>query len=141
NGIPRNPFINAGAMVVCDILISNTSDAKNDLLEFIRDLAEDTSIHFNPKVAASEKEFGFRNYALANFLKSFHNLDNTVEQVLDFYFHMCSIEMSCQQLAKTFLFFANHGTSSRLQNIITKSQTKRLNALMQTCGFYDESGE
>ncbi len=140
-GIPRNPFINAGAIVVCDILVSQFKDPKMEVLSLVNDLADQQGISFNYKVAASEKQFGYRNFAMAYFLKSFDNLENEVDEVLDLYFHICSIEMTCEELAKSFLFFANHGHSPNRNQFLTISQTKRLNALMQTCGFYDEAGE
>jgi len=141
-GIPRNPFINAGALVIADILISELDNPKRALLEFVRKLSIHPKIDFNPVVVASEKSQGFRNAALANLLKSHGNLNNSVEEVLDFYFHLCSIEMSCNELSQTFLIFANHGKlPGSDEQVLTVSQTKRLNALMQTCGFYDEAGE
>jgi len=141
-GKPRNPFINAGAMVIADILISNLKNPKDDFLQFVRKIAHSDLIDYNPNVAKSEKEVGFRNAALANFLKSFGRLQNKVEDVLDFYFHQCSIEMSCKELSEAAFYFANEGKTIQNKNIIlSQSQTKRLNALMQTCGFYDESGE
>ena len=141
-GIPRNPFINAGALVIADMLVSQLNDPKKELLHFIRLLAGGEKVNYNKAVALSEKRNGFRNMAMANLLKSFGNIQNPVDKVLDLYFNMCSIEMSCEELAKTFLLFVNHGTLPGSETeILTKSQTKRLNALMQTCGFYDESGE
>lgn len=140
-GIPRNPFINAGALVIADILISHLKNPKQDFLDFIRMISGSPTIDFNLKVAQSEKDTGFRNAAMANFLKSFGNIENDVEEVLDFYFHQCSIEMTCKELAHSFFFFANEGKTQSGKQIVSKSQVKRLNALMQTCGFYDESGE
>lgn len=140
-GIPRNPFINAGALVIADMLITHLKNPKEDFLAFIRTISGHSTIDFNLKVAQSEKETGFRNAALANFLKSFGNIDNDVEVVLDFYFHQCSLEMTCEELAHSFFFFANEGKTKNGDQILTCSQVKRLNALMQTCGFYDESGE
>ena len=140
-GIPRNPFINAGALVIADILVSELKNPKQDFLAFIRTLSGNETINYNEKVAQSEKDTGFRNAALCNFLKSFGNIKNEVEIVLDFYFHQCSIEMTCKELAHSFFFFANEGKTKSGKQILSKSQVKRLNALMQTCGFYDESGE
>ncbi len=141
-GIPRNPFINAGALVIVDILLSVLKNPKQEILQYVRKLANNPDIHFNPAVAASEKAEGYRNTATANLLKSLGNLNNTVEEVLDLYFHLCSIEMSCNTLSETFLVYANHGRlPGTNEQILTKSQSKRLNALMQTCGFYDEAGE
>lgn len=142
NGIPRNPFINAGAIVISDILISHLENPKNDFLEFVRSLSNNSDLIYSSKVAASEKEVGFRNVALCNFIKSFGNIENDPSEVLDFYFDLCSIEMNCQELSSSFLFLANNGRRiSDNTAILTKSQAKRINAIMQTCGFYDESGE
>lgn len=141
-GIPRNPFMNAGALVVCDILISQLGDPEEHFLSFIRELSFHEDIHYSDAIARSEKEAGYRNMALGNFLKSFGNLENEPERVLDFYFNICSIEMSCQDLAKAFLYLADDGfRNSRDQKVLSMSQAKRVNAIMQTCGFYDESGE
>lgn len=141
NGIPRNPLINAGAIAIADILVSNLDHPKADFLNFVRKLTNDESINFNLDVANSEKNTGFRNYAAANLLKSYGNLKNDVETVLDFYFHQCSIEMSCSQLTKAFYMFMNHGSCQRGQKYLSLQQVKRVNALMLTCGFYDEAGE
>ncbi|KAB2921553.1 MAG: glutaminase [Bacteroidetes bacterium] len=141
-GIPRNPLINAGAMVVCDILLDRLAEPRADLLRFVRRLAGREDVAFNERVAASERENGFRNVALANFLRSFDNLRHDPAEVLDLYFHLCAVEMSCRELATAFLLFANHGTVPATgERVLTQSQTKRLNAVMQTCGFYDEAGE
>ncbi|WJJ95379.1 glutaminase [Algibacter luteus] len=141
NGIPRNPLINSGAIVISDILISNLKNPKEDFLSYIRDLAGDESIQYNLDVANSEKATGFKNYAAAYLLKSFKNLQNPVEEVLDFYFHQCAIEMTCSQLTKTFFFLSNQGKCILNKVHLRKSQAKRINAIMLTCGFYDEAGE
>ncbi|NLA63069.1 MAG: glutaminase [Bacteroidales bacterium] len=141
-GIPRNPFINAGAIVICDILVSELDKPKEDVLTFIRELSGIDSINFNSRVAESERSTGFINMALVNFMKSFGNIHNDINEVMDLYFSICSIEMNCMELSKSFLFLANNGVvpySSK--RILSPSRTKRANALMQSCGFYDESGQ
>ena len=141
-GIPRNPFINAGAIVICDILLSGLDKPKEEFISFVRQLAHNSEIHYNKKTAASEKAHGYRNAALINMMKSFGNINNPIEQVLDFYYDICSIEMTCEELAQTFLVFANNGCiPSSKERVITSSQSKRLNSIMQCCGFYDEAGE
>ncbi|MDO1511696.1 glutaminase [Maribacter confluentis] len=140
-GIPRNPFINPGAIVVADVLISHLKNPKDEFLAFVRNIADDETIDYNSTVAASEKQTGFHNYAAANLLKSFKNLENDVETVLDFYFHQCSLTMSCAQLANTFYLYINNGRCRRKNTHLTSGQVKRINALMLTCGFYDEAGE
>ena len=141
-GIPRNPFINAGAIVICDILVSELQSPKEDILTFIRDLSGIDSITYNSQVAKSERTYGFINMALVNFMKSFGNIHNDIDKVMDLYFHICSIEMSCKELSKSFLFLANNGVVPYSnKRILSPSRTKRANALMQTCGFYDEAGQ
>ncbi|NNE78271.1 MAG: glutaminase [Pricia sp.] len=141
NGIPRNPLINAGAIVVADVLVTELKNPKQDFIQYIRNIANDQSIAYDLTVAKSEKESGFRNYAAANLLKSYGNLKNDVSVVLDFYFHQCSIQMSCAQLAKTFFLFSNRGKCMRGETYLNINRVKRINALMLTCGFYDEAGE
>lgn len=141
-GIPRNPLINAGAIVICDILISRLKHPKEAFIAFVQKIACNDTIQYNTKIAASEKSHGYRNSALINLMKSFGNIENEIEVVLDLYFHICSIEMSCKELSKTFLLFANNGTiPSTNEKIMSSSNSKRINAIMQTCGFYDEAGE
>ena len=141
-GIPRNPFINAGAIVVADILISRLQNPKDEFLAFVRSISNDSEIDYSSEISKSEKEVGFRNIALCNLIKSFGNIKNDPSDVLDFYFDLCSLEMNCKQLSELFLFLANDGCSlEKNKQLISLSQSKRINALMQTCGFYDESGE
>jgi glutaminase len=141
NGIPRNPLINAGALVVADVLVSHLKSPKQDFLDYVRAIAGDSSIQFDASVAHSEKSTGHRNYAAAHLLKSYKNLYNPVEEVLDFYFHQCAIAMSCAQLTQVFSIFMNKGISQNGTPFLHVNQVKRINALMLTCGFYDEAGE
>jgi len=140
-GIPRNPLINSGAIVIADILISHLKNPKEDFLNFVRELTHDETISYNEKIAESERITGFNNYAAANLLKAYGNLNNKVEDVLDFYFHQCSIMMDCKQLTHAFFVFTNKGKCLRSVQHLTPSQVKRINAIMLTCGFYDEAGE
>lgn len=141
NGIPRNPFINAGALVVVDMLLDHFDEPNTQMLEFVRDL-RCSVIDYNPEVVESERATGFNNVALVNFMKARSNIRHEVESVLDTYFHQCSIEMTCQGLARSFLLLANGGlVPSTKKQFLTASQTKRVNAVMLTCGFYDEAGQ
>lgn len=142
HGIPRNPFINAGAIVVTDILMSQLENPETDFLAFVRHIAGDSSIIYNRTVAASEREKGYINAAIANMLKYYGNLRNDIEDVLRFYFLQCSVEMSCRQLARAFLPFADRRSTFSFDGVsLTPSQVKRINAVMQTCGFYNDAGE
>ena len=141
-GIPRNPFINAGAIVMSDILLTHLEYPEEQFLDFVRTLAGDNTIDYNRDVATSERETGYLNAAIANLLKYHGTIENDIEQVLRFYFLMCSVEMSCQELSRAFLAFANHRKKFNYAGVkLTSSQVKRMNAIMQTCGFYDEAGE
>jgi glutaminase len=140
-GIPRNPFINAGALVVLDAILSHAPDGRDVVLDFIRLAAGDGSIDDDVVVAEAERTTGHRNRAVAHFLKSFGNLHNDADRVLDAYFRLCSISMSCVELAAAFLYLATGGRSSAGQEIATPRQVKRVNAVMLTCGVYDEAGD
>jgi len=141
NGVPRNPLINTGALVVADILVSQLKHPKEEFLQFVRDISNDQTINYDQKVFLSEQATGYRNFAAANLLKTFGNLHNDVDEVLDFYFHQCSISMSCAQLANAFYMFANRGKCIQGKLHLKKKYAKRINAIMLTCGFYDEAGE
>jgi len=142
SGIPRNPFINAGALVITDVLISNFEKPKDKILDLLRLLSGNEKIDFDLDVAKSEKETGYLNKALANFLKSFNNLENEPEEVLDVYFNQCSIAMSCSDLANSVIFLANDGKSHNFdEEITTEKQTKYINSILLTCGTYDSVGD
>lgn len=141
-GIPRNPVINAGAIVVSDVLTSHYSASKNTFLMFIRSLADCQQINVNSKVFASEQQHGSRNAALAYLMKSFGNIESEVPQVLAQYFHQCSVEMSCEQLARSWLYLANRGQDPVSgQQICSRKDAHRINAILTTSGMYDQSGE
>ena len=143
-GIPRNPFINAGAIVVSDVILSGHQprEAIGEILRFVRFLADDDSIIIESKIARSETETGFRNAALANYMRAFGNLHHAVDLVLGVYFHQCAIAMSCRQLARAGLFLANNGINPLTGfRVVQNERARRINALMLTCGHYDGSGD
>ena len=141
-GIPRNPLINAGALVVADILVSHFRNPKNEFIQFLRKISGISNIDYCSRIAESEKSMGYRNAALINLMKAFGNITNDIDIVLDFYFNLCSIEMTCRELSRTFLFLADYGVCPYTnERILSVSKSKRINAIMQTCGFYDEAGE
>lgn len=145
NGIPRNPFINAGALVTTDSLISYYGDEYKTLetvLNFVRDISDDQSITFDPEVAKSEMEHGDRNLSLAHLMKSFGNFENDIHAAVMTYFKHCAITMSTEELSRAMLFLAFGGMDPLTGKVFsTPSQTKRINAVMLTCGHYDASGE
>jgi glutaminase len=143
-GIPRNPFINAGAIAVTDLILSGHQprEALGEILRFIRFLAADPAIAIDDAVAASEQRTGFRNIALANYMKSFGVLENPVDFTLGVYFHHCAIAMSCRQLALAGRYLAHLGRNpSTSLSVVPPASARRINAMMLTCGHYDGSGE
>ncbi|BCH59815.1 glutaminase [Agrobacterium vitis] len=144
HGIPRNPFINAGAIVVTDMVLAGHKprEAIGEFLRFMQFLADDDGITIDRKVAQSEQTTGYRNFALANFMRGFGNLDHAVEMVLGVYFHQCALAMSCVQLSHAGLYLANRGTNPLSGfSVVSPKRARRINALMLTCGHYDGSGD
>lgn len=144
HGIPRNPFINAGAIVVTDMVLAGHAprEAIGEYLRFMRYLADDESLSIDETVAKSEQRTGYRNFALANFMRGFGNLHHPVDHVLGVYFHQCALSMSCVQLSHAGLFLANRGTNPLTGfSVVSPKRAKRINALMLMCGHYDGSGD
>jgi glutaminase len=143
-GIPRNPFINAGAIAVTDTILSGHQprEALGEILRFIQFLADDATIAIDEAVAAGEQRTGFRNVALANYMKSFGVIENPVDYTLGVYFHHCAIAMTCRQLATAGQFLAHLGRNPATGlTVVQPERARRINAVMMTCGHYDGSGE
>ncbi|MEJ6475727.1 glutaminase B [Pseudoalteromonas piscicida] len=142
NGIPRNPFINAGAIVTCDALYSRLSAPIHTMLESYRAMSGNDKLCINKIVAQSEYDHRYRNAAMAYLMKSFGNFNNEVEDVLWSYFNFCAIEMNTTELAKSFSYLSSQGyCDSSKQRILTKKQTKQMNSLLFTSGLYDAAGD
>ncbi len=141
-GIPRNPMINAGALLISDVLASHFSASKLAFLSFIRQLAASENIQIDRDVFNSELAHGNRNAALAYLMKSFGNIDAEIPEVLSHYFTQCSVTMNCQQLATSLLFLANKGIDPLSNKVICSAKdAHRVNAILSTSGMYDQSGE
>ena len=144
HGIPRNPFINAGAIAVTDLVSAGHAPRETiaEILRFIRFLSGDETIVVDEAIAKSESNTAHRNFALAHYMKSYGNLSNTVDKVLGVYFHQCAIAMSCHQLAMAGRFLAHGGRHPDTgERVISAERARRVNALMLTCGHYDGSGD
>ena len=145
NGIPRNPFINAGAIAITDSLISHYKDEYKTLeviMQFIRDISCNPILSFDQIVAKSEMEYGDRNLALARLMKSFGNFKNDVPKVVMMYCKHCAITMNTEELSRAMMFLAFGGTDPiSKKTFVSSSKAKRINAVMLTCGHYDASGE
>lgn len=143
-GLPRNPFINAGAIVISDILLSSHQPRETigEIVRFVQSIAEDDAIYIDGIVAKAEELTGFNNIALANLLKANKNLDNLPARVLGVYHHQCALAMTCEQLAKAGLFLSASGRNPISDHrIVSAERALRINALMMTCGHYDGSGD
>ncbi|WP_353198545.1 glutaminase [Sandarakinorhabdus sp.] len=143
-GRPRNPFINAGAIAVTDLVAAGEDSRAGigAILRLVRDLAGDDSIASDGAVAYSEAATGHRNAALAHFMKAHGTIDGPVDTTLSTYFHQCAIAMSCRQLARAGRFLMNGGIDPATGHcIVSPERARRIAALMLSCGHYDASGE
>ena len=144
HGIPRNPLINPGAIVVADVILNqrDPKQAITEILEFLRARADDRSVQIDLEVAQSEADTGHRNTAMAYFMRAFGNLNGPVYDVLTTYFHQCAITMNCVQLARAGLFLAGSGRDPISgEQVVKEARARRINAVMMTCGHYDASGD
>lgn len=141
HGIPRNPYINPGAIVVVDQLLAETGDSVAALLELLRAESGESGLHVDDVIAESESATGHRNRALAHLMADFGNMLNPVETTLDHYFRQCSITMNCEQLARAGLLVARHGRSADGAWLLNRGDAHHVVALMTTCGTYDAAGE
>jgi glutaminase len=141
-GIPRNPFMNAGALVVADVILSSCDDAEAKLLDFMRRRSGNADVGSDEVVAKSERESGHRNIATANFIRSYGNISNEVDAVLDFYWLQCSLSMDCVDLARSLQYLANRGCCDISgERVVSDELATRINALMMTAGTYDAAGD
>ncbi|MCS6126513.1 glutaminase B [Shewanella baltica] len=140
-GKPRNPFINAGALVIADLLQSRLGAPKHRMLELVRQLSQNDKVSFDKQVADSEYQHSARNAAIAYLMKSFGNFQGDVDTVLRTYFHYCALKMNCADLSRAMLYLANRGKSITGTELISQVQTRQLNALLATSGLYDGAGE
>lgn len=141
-GIPRNPFINAGALVVCDMLIEAFDDPLAATLDFIHDISGNPNIEVNERVRDSELDYGNVNYALSYFMKSFGNIKTDVAQLMKFYCAQCAIEMTCVDMARSFRLFGQNGRNPWTNyRVLSPAQNKKINAVMMTCGLYNGVGD
>jgi glutaminase len=139
-GIPRNPMINAGALVVDDVLLDFCDDPKRQLFELLSELAGE-EVQADPEIRQMERDTSYRNLSLANLMAAFGNLKNPVDEVLDLYIEQCSASMSTRQLARCVRFLANDGVDPASgRRVLSEPLARRVNAIMLTCGTYDAAG-
>lgn len=140
-GVPRNPMINPGALVVTDQLLTDTGNAVGALRELLCAETGAPDLYEDALVAQSEEEHGDLNRALAHLMTSFGNMHRPVPEVLDHYFRQCSITVSCEELARAGLLLARHGRRADGSQLLSRLDARRVMAIMLTCGTYDAAGE
>lgn len=140
-GHPRNPMINAGAIVVVDTVLDAAPSAADPFLAFAREAAADPALDYDRTVAEAEYAHGDGNRALTYLLKSYGVLRADPERVMEAYCLLCSLSMSTTALCRAFTFLATGGRGPDGTQIVAPRQVKRLNAVMLTCGVYDEAGD
>jgi len=141
-GIPSNPFINSGAIVIADILLSEYGvNAINVYLDLLKRVTGNNSLFIDDKIFNSEKKYGHKNYSFAHYMKSYNNIECEVNDVLDLYFRFCSLNLSNRDLCHAFYFLMNKGISLQGERITTYRHCKRINSLMFTSGTYNEVGD
>lgn len=143
NNKPFNPMINAGAIAVTSCIHGNTLENRQKVcLDFIRKLTGNPSVDIDYSVYRSEKETGYKNRAIINLMKSNGIIDGDTEEHLDLYFSLCSISVTCRDLAYFAALLANDGRDLYSgDSLIPLKVVKLVRSLMVTCGMYDYSGE
>jgi glutaminase len=144
SSIPLNPFINAGAIVLAGMLNERFQGAAlAELLDFFsRLMGKPGALQINEGIYRSEKGTADRNRALAYFLHNAGTLSGDVEETLDLYFKLCSIEVNTGDLAVMGATLASGGrnpaSGARLLSLDT---AYIVIGLMSVCGLYDQSAK
>jgi len=138
-GVPRNPFINAGAIIIADALLHARPQIEAEFRREMRLLSASDAPDYDDEVHRSEMETGDLNRAIAFALRAYGNLREDPMKVTDAYFQFCSMAMSARDLARAAMFLVapEPGEAACAEG----RHMVRLRAIMRTCGLYDQSGE
>ena len=140
-GKPLNPMINAGAIAVMEFVAGNTAIEKFARIQNLaRHLTGNANINCNEDVYTSEQITGDRNRSLAYYMKSIGIIAGKVDDLLEVYFRVCALEMTCEDLAKIALTLARGGVDDTGKILLPKEIVQTTCAVMATCGMYNESG-
>lgn len=140
-GVPRNPFINAGALVVCDVLLDAADDPYGAVAGLLGDLVGEEATPHETALEA-ERESSSLNRAIGHLMSSFGNVHHPVDDVVELYVRLCSITVTTRTLARAARFLANDGVDPRTGTaVLSEPLARRVNALMLTCGTYDAAGQ
>lgn len=141
SGRPRNPMINAGAIVATSLVKGDSSEEK--ITRILEKYANYTGreLKVDQAIYESEKTTGHRNRAIAHLLRNYDILEGDPEQPLDAYFQQCSILVNARDLALMGATLANDGVNPITGvRALQSSKVSRVLSVMATCGMYDYSG-
>lgn len=143
---PHNPMVNAGAIVISSLIKPNSNKAErfDYVMEFLKSMAGTEYVGFSNATFQSERETGDRNYAIGYYLKEKKCFPDNADMIaaLDFYFQLCSIEVTCESGSVMAATLANGGicpiTGDR---VLSAEAVRNTLSLMHSCGMYDFSGQ
>ena len=141
-GVPRNPFINAGALIVVDMLVERFGEGARDaVLDLVRgkisDPAAQAAVALDAEVLNEDGEL---NRAMLHFMAYHDNIRSPIDAVMDAYARQCAVRVDCVGLAQAGGYLAD----TRMSADATDDRAVRMRttlALMMTCGHYDGSGD
>lgn len=143
-GYPRNPFVNAGALIVVDMLLDTLKPEEEveAVVEFVGTLLDGDEFTLNDKVADSDEGSGSLNRAMLNIANHFGNVRNPIDKIMKAYVRQCAIELSCRQLARVGRFLMLEGADEEAnRDPEALRRSRRILSLMMTAGLYDGAGE
>ena len=140
---PYNPMVNSGALVACDLIRGATPQDKLErILELLRVTADVDDLVVDGSILADELRTGDRNRAIAYLMRSNGMLEGEVEEVLTLYLQLCSVQVTCVQLAKMAATLANGCVNPWTgRRMLARARVRDLLSVLYTCGMYDAAGE
>ncbi|XP_018556674.1 LOW QUALITY PROTEIN: glutaminase kidney isoform, mitochondrial [Lates calcarifer] len=143
---PHNPMVNAGAIVISSLIKphSNKAERFDHVMEFLKSMAGTEYVGFSNATFQSERETGDRNYAIGYYLKEKKCFPDNADMIaaLDFYFQLCSIEVTCESGSVMAATLANGGICPITgERVLSAEAVRNTLSLMHSCGMYDFSGQ
>lgn len=140
-GIPRNPFVNAGALAVVDILVDRLDDPNDAVAALVRTALGQDNVSFDDEVLDSERDGGDLNRAMMSFMRHHDNLHSPIDDVMEAYVRQCAISLDVRGLATVAVTLARTGLGGEGVDHDRAVRMRQVLALMMTCGHYDGSGD
>ncbi|XP_062842949.1 glutaminase 2b isoform X2 [Trichomycterus rosablanca] len=142
---PHNPMVNAGAIVLSSLIQpgANKAEKFDYVMDFVKKMAGGEYVGFSNATFQSEKETGDRNFAIGYYLKEKKCFPDRVDMTdaLDFYFQLCSIEVTCESGSVMAATLANGGICPITgERVLSAEAVRNTLSLMHSCGMYDYSG-